>query len=42
MSNKMFHQSLDDKKLYLGVPFLVQMLFKKPVVVPDKEKNPIY
>lgn len=39
MSNKAFQQNLDDKKgLQPGGPYLIQMLFKEPVEMPDKEK----
>ena len=37
MSNKVFQQNLDDEKgLHPGGPFLIQMLFKEPVPMPDK------
>lgn len=40
MSNKVFQQNLDDKKgSQPGGPYLIQMLFKEPVEMPDKEKN---
>ena len=40
MSNKAFQQNLDDKKgPQPGGPYLIQMLFKEPVEMPDKEKN---
>ena len=39
MSNKVFQQNLDDKKgPQPGGPYLIQMLFKEPVNMPDKEK----
>ena len=39
MSNKVFQQNLDDKKgPQPGGPYLIQMLFKEPVEMPDKEK----
>ena len=39
MSNEVFQQNLDDKKgPQLGGPYLIQMLFKEPVPMPDKEK----
>ena len=39
MSNKVFQQNLDDKKgSQPGGPYLIQMLFKEPVEMPDKEK----
>lgn len=39
MSNKAFQQNLDDKKgPQPGGPYLIQMLFKEPVPMPDKEK----
>ena len=39
MSNKLFQQNLDDKKgPQTGGPHLIQMLFKEPVDMPDKEK----
>lgn len=39
MSNKAFQQNLDDKKAPARtVPYLIQMLFKEPVEMPDKEK----
>ena len=38
MSNKVFQQNLDDKKgPQPGGPYLIQMLFKEPVAMPDKE-----
>ena len=40
MSNKVFQQNLDDKKGHQpGGPYLIQMLFKEPVDMPDKEKK---
>ena len=40
MSNQLFQQNLDDKKgPQPGGPYLIQMLFKEPVEMPDKEKN---
>ena len=40
MSNKAFQQNLDDKKVpQPGGPYLIQMLFKEPVEMPDKEKK---
>ena len=37
MSNKLFQQNLDDKKgPQPGGPYLIQMLFKEPVDMPDK------
>ncbi len=39
MGNKVFQQNLDDKKApQLGGPYLIQMLFKEPVSMPEKEK----
>ena len=39
MSNQVFQQNLDDKKgPQLGGPYLIQMLFKESVPMPDKEK----
>ena len=39
MSNKVFQQNLNDKKgSQPGGPYLIQMLFKEPVPMPDKEK----
>ena len=39
MNNKVFQQNLDDKKgPQPGGPYLIQMLFKEPVEMPDKEK----
>ena len=39
MSNEVFQQNLDDKKgPQPGGPYLIQMLFKEPVEMPDKEK----
>ena len=39
MSNKAFQQNLDDKKgPQPGGPYLIQMLFKEPVPMPEKEK----
>ncbi len=39
MSNKLFQQNLDDKKgPQPGGPYLIQMLFKEPVEMPDKAK----
>ena len=39
MSNKAFQQNLDDKKgPQPGGPYLIQMLFKEPAEMPDKEK----
>ena len=39
MSNQVFQQNLDDKKgPQPGGPYLIQMLFKEPVDMPDKEK----
>ncbi len=39
MSNKVLQQNQDDKKgPQPGDPYLVQMLFKEPVAMPDKEK----
>ena len=36
MSNKAFQQNLDDKKgPQPGGPYLIQMLFKEPVEMPD-------
>ena len=38
MSNKVFQQNLDDKKgPQPGGPYLIQMLFKEKVPMPDKE-----
>ena len=40
MSNQAFQQNLDDKKgPQPGGPYLIQILFKEPVDMPDKEKN---
>ena len=37
MSNEVFQQNLDDKKgPQPGGPYLIQMLFKDPVPVPDR------
>ena len=39
MSNRAFQQNLNDKKgPQPGGPYLIQMLFKEPVEMPDKEK----
>ena len=39
MTNKVFQQNLDDKKgPQPGGPYLIQMLFKELVPMPDKEK----
>ena len=39
MSNQVFRQNLNDKKgPQPGCPELIQMLFKEPVEMPDKEK----
>ena len=39
MSNQVFQQNLNDKKgPQPGGPYLIQMLFKEPVDMPDKEK----
>ena len=39
MSNKAFQKNLDDKKdPRPGGPYLIQMLFKEQVEMPDKEK----
>ena len=39
ISNQVFQQNLDDKKgPQPGGPYLIQMLFKEPVDMPDKEK----
>ena len=38
MSNQLFQQNLDDKKgPQPGGPYLIQILFKEPVDMPDKE-----
>ena len=38
MSNEVFQQNLDDKKgPQPGGPYLIQMLFKEPVPMPDKD-----
>ena len=38
MSNQVFQQNLDDKKgPQPGGPYLIQLLFKEPVAMPDKE-----
>ena len=38
MSNQVFQQDLDDKKgITPGGPYLIQLLFKEPVSMPDKE-----
>ena len=37
MSNEVFQQNLDDKKgPRPGGPYIIQMLFKEPVPMPDK------
>ena len=39
MSNKVFQQNLNDKKGHQpGGPYLIQMLFKEPVDMPDKDE----
>ena len=39
MSNLVFRQNLNDKKgPQPGGPYLIQMLFKEPVEMPDKAK----
>ena len=39
MSNQVFQQNLDDKKgPQPAGPYLIQLLFKEPVEMPDKEK----
>ena len=39
MSNKLFQQNLDDKKgPQPGGPYLIQMLFKEPADMPDKDE----
>ena len=39
MSNQAFQQNLNDKKgPQPGGPYLIQMLFKEPAEMPDKEK----
>ena len=39
MSNQVFKQNLDDKKgPQPGGPYLIQMLFKEPVDMPDKDE----
>ena len=39
MRNKVFQQNLDDKKgPQPGGPYLIQMLFKEPVDMPDKDE----
>ena len=39
MSNQVFRQNLNDKKgPQPGGPYLIQMLFKEPVEMPDKAK----
>ena len=39
MSNKVFQQNLDDKKgPQPGGPYLIQMLFKEPADMPDKDE----
>ena len=39
MSNEVFQQNLNDEKgPRPGGPFFIQMLFKEPVDMPDKEK----
>ena len=39
MSNQVFRQNLDDKKgPQPGGPYLIQMLFKEPVDMPDKDE----
>ena len=39
MSSQVFQQNLDDKKgITPGGPYLIQLLFKEPVPMPDKEK----
>ena len=38
MSNQVFQQNLNDKKgPQPGGPYLIQMLFKEPVDMPDKD-----
>ena len=40
MSNKAFQQNLDDKKgPQPGGPYLIQMLFKEPVEMPDNASS---
>ena len=39
MSNQVFKQNLDDKKgPQPGGPYLIQMLFKEPVDMPDNDE----
>lgn len=39
MSQEVFQQNLEDKKgNYSGGPFIIKMLFKEPVPMPDKDK----
>ncbi len=39
MSNQVFRQNLDDKKgPQPGGPYLIQMLFKAPVEMPDRDE----
>ena len=39
MSNQVFRQNLDDKKgPQPGGPYLIQMLFKEPADMPDKDE----
>ena len=40
MSNQVFRQNLNDKKgPQPGGPYLIQMLFKEPVEMPDKKND---
>ena len=39
MSDEVFKQDIDDKSvLEPGGPYIIQMLFKKPVEMPDKDE----
>lgn len=37
MKDKIFRQNLDEKETNPGGPFIIQMLFKEPVDMPDKD-----
>ena len=39
MSDEVFKQDIDDESvLEPGGPYIIQMLFKKPVEIPDKDE----
>lgn len=38
MSKEVFQQNLTEKSLRPGSPFIIQILFKEPAALPDKEK----